>query len=404
MDEEQRKRQLRRKRILERKKRKQRQLIVIIIAVIAAVLLVVLLAQHIIKTSNNAKNQNSVATSEEGNLVEKKIDAMLDSMTLEEKVGQMFLARVPESPQQGDIKTYHLGGYLMFARDFEGETPDSLKEKIEGFQSASSIPMFIASDEEGGEVTRISNVSGLTSSSFQSPQALYAQGGLDAIKSDADSKSQILKNYGINYNLAPVADVATDPNSFIYSRTLGQGADETSKYIRMVVEVMKNDKIGCCLKHFPGYGDNGDSHGAIITDNRDLASFQASDFLPFQAGIDAGADSVLVTHNIVTCLDGTEPSSLSKAVHDYLRNDMHFTGVIITDDFDMEGLSDFIDQNNGAIKSIQAGNDITISSSYSQQIPTVIKAVQDGTISEDTIDASVRRILKMKINLGIITI
>ncbi len=336
--------------------------------------------------------------------VEAKVDQTLAEMSLEEKVGQLFLARVPAEGQTGDIQSCHLGGYLLFSRDFENETPETLKAKIQSYQNAASTPMLIASDEEGGEVTRISSVDGLTDGHFGSPQAVYASGGLDAVKVDTDHKSQILKDYGINYNLAPVADVATDPGSFIYSRTAGLDAGGTAEYIKVVVTAMKANQEGSCLKHFPGYGDNGDSHGEIIRDDRSLDTFEQTDFVPFEAGIDAGADSVLVSHNIMSCLDTAEPASLSGAVHDYLRNTLHFDGVIITDDFDMKGLSDFIDQDNGAVQAVQAGNDMMISSSYKDQIPSVVQAVQNGTLSESAIDASVRRILKMKINLGIITL
>lgn len=396
--------------ISERQRRRKRRQLTIAMVLVAIIVAIGVFFVGQIRQDNGASGsgtadaQNSAAPTATVDPVQKKVDSLVSSMSLEEKVGQLFLARVPESGQTDAISQYHLGGYLMFERDFQGETPDSLTAKIQSWQNTATTPMFIASDEEGGEVTRVSMVAGLTDGLFQSPQAVYAQGGMDAIASDTAQKSAVLKKYGINYNLAPVADVADDPGSFIYSRTIGLDAAQTSQYIQVVVKAMKEGKVGCSLKHFPGYGDNGDSHGEIIRDSRDLATFQQRDLKPFQAGIDAGADSVLVTHNIISCMDDSEPASLSPAVHNYLRNTMGFKGVILTDDFDMKGLSDFIDQDNGAIKSIQAGNDLTISSSYADQIPTVIQAVQNGTISEDTINASVRRILKMKIDLGIIDV
>lgn len=331
-----------------------------------------------------------------------KVDDLLASMTLEEKVGQLFLARVPEEDATSDIETWHLGGYMMFFRDFKGETPRTITKKIAEYQDHATVPMFIGVDEEGGTVSRLKYGDGLISEDFESPQELYNDGGLDAVREDARTKSKLLKSYGINYNLAPDADVSTDPNSFIYERTYGQGADATADYVTTVVGAMQENKVGNCLKHFPGYGDNGDSHEEIIRDSRTLASFEATDLVPFKAGIDAGADSVLVTHNIIECMDASLPASLSKPVHDYLRNTLHFDGVIVTDDFDMKGLSDFVDQDTGAVETIAAGSDLVISSSYATQIPAVVAAVNNQTLSQDQIDGAARCVLKMKMRLGLI--
>lgn len=321
-------------------------------------------------------------------------------MTLKEKIGQLFWARVPYTNQTEDIKTYHLGGYILFGKDFEGQNLSSVKSLIASYQSAAKIPLLIGSDEEGGTVTRISSI---LQTPFQSPMSLYQTGGIKAIVSDTKSKSQTLKSVGINAGLFPVADVATDSSAFIYDRTVGQDAKTTANYVKRVVKTLKEEQIGSTLKHFPGYGNNGDSHTSIISDNRSLETLRQNDFLPFKAGIQAGADSVLVAHNILTQID-TVPASISPKVHQILRKELHFKGVIMTDDLDMDGLADFVSQNEAAYQAITAGNDLILGSSYSTQIPYLLAKVSSGELTEKRINASVKRVLSWKYDLGLLSI
>lgn len=319
-------------------------------------------------------------------------------MTLEEKVGQLFWARVPSSHQIEDLRSYHLSGYILFGRDFEGRTIEDMKALTTGYQDAAKIPLLIGSDEEGGTVTRISSI---LETPFQSPMALYQQGGMEAVLSDTKQKAELLKSVGINAGLFPVADLARNQSAFIYDRTIGQDAPTTASYVQQVVEELKKSKVGSTLKHFPGYGDNGDSHTAIIQDNRSLDELRQADFLPFQAGIDAGADSVLVSHNILSKID-TVPSSISPKITDLLRKELHFKGVIMTDDFDMAGLADFVSQEEAAFQVIVAGNDLILGSSYQTQIPYLLKKISSGELTEERIDESVRRVLTWKYDLGLL--
>lgn len=342
------------------------------------------------------KTETTIETSEvEENKV---IEDRLATMTLEEKVGQLFWARVPSDHQIEDLQSYHLSGYILFGRDFEGRSIEDIKTLTKGYQAAAQIPLLIGSDEEGGTVTRISSI---LETPFQSPMALYQQGGMDAVLSDTKQKAELLKSVGINAGLFPVADLARNHSAFIYDRTIGQDAQTTASYVQQVVEELKKSKVGSTLKHFPGYGDNGDSHTAIIQDNRSLDELRQADFLPFQAGIDAGADSVLVSHNILSKID-TVPSSISPKITDLLRKELHFKGVIMTDDLDMAGLADFVSQEEAAFQVIVAGNDLILGSSYQTQIPYLLKKISSGELTEERIDESVRRILTWKYDLGLL--
>ncbi|HEM4516731.1 TPA: beta-hexosaminidase [Streptococcus suis] len=347
------------------------------------------------------KEQTKVVTtssSQEISARDKVIANYLNQMTLEEKVGQMIFARMPSAGQTKALETYYFGGHILFASDFEGKTLEQVKEEIASYQSLSKVPLLMASDEEGGTVTRISQ---LLETPFPSPLELYQSGGIEAILSDAKQKTSLLKEEGIYAGFFPVADLSTDPSSFIYDRTIGQDAKTTADYIGQLVKLLKQEQFTSTLKHFPGYGDNADSHTDLVYDNRSLEELRANDFLPFKAGIEAGADSIMVSHNIVPAIDDV-PSSISPEINKILRSELGFEGVIMTDDFDMLGLSQFVDQNSGALQTIQAGTDMILSSSYASQIPYIVEQVKAGTITEERLDQSVKRILGMKYDLGLI--
>ena len=334
--------------------------------------------------------------------VEQKAEELLAGMTLEEKVGQMFIARCPETDAASKVTQYHLGGYILFARDFTGKTKEEVTASIQSYQNAAKIPLLIGVDEEGGTVNRVSKNTNLRKPPFASSQELYTAGGWDMIRSDTQEKCQLLQSLGINLNFAPVCDVSQDPQDFIYARSFGQDAEQTAEYVRTVVQVMSQEQMGSVLKHFPGYGNNSDTHTGIAYDERPIERFVNSDFLPFQAGIDAGADMVLVAHNVVSCMDDQVPASISLPVHNILRNELGFDGVIITDDLVMEGVRQFAGDAEIAVRAVQAGNDMLCCTDFEVQVPAVTKAVETGEITEERLNESVLRILKMKIKLGII--
>lgn len=327
---------------------------------------------------------------------------LLEKMTLEEKVGQMFIARCPETDGAALAQQYHLGGYVLFERDFKNKTKDQIIADIQGYQSVSAVPMFIAVDEEGGTVNRVSTNPNLRLVPFWSPRDLYAEGGFELIASDTEEKCNLLGSLGINLNLAPVCDISTNPLDYIYPRTFGQDADLTSQYIETVVSMMNTKKMGSALKHFPGYGSNSDTHTGISIDTRSYDQLASSDFLPFQAGIKAGATSVLVSHNIIQSIEDNVPASLSPKVHDVLRETLNFQGVIMTDDLSMAAVSEYSGSNNPAVLAVAAGNDMICTTDFTTQIPAVIEAVENGSLTESQIDAAVLRILDAKLTLDII--
>ena len=329
---------------------------------------------------------------------------ILNKMSTEEKVGQVFLARYPETQAevQKEISAYYPGGYVMFGRDFADQTKSSVIARIDDNQSRSKQPMIFGVDEEGGTVVRVSAYRAFRAVKFWSPQALYEKGGMNLVLSDAREKDTLLKSLGLNLNLAPVADLPTYKGSFMYARSFGTDAQLTSNYVSQVVAKMKADGLSSTLKHFPGYGDNVDTHTGIAVDKRDCARFEAADFKPFEAGIAAGAPTILVNHNIVNCMDSTKPASLSAAVHDKLRTELKYSGIIMTDDLGMDAVKTYVTNGSAAVDAMLAGNDMIITSNFAQHYTELLAGVKDGRVSEDMLNMAVRRVLAWKLTYGII--
>lgn len=325
------------------------------------------------------------------------------TMSTEEKVGQMFLARCPAEQAAELAAQYHLGGYILFGRDFQDKTKEEVVQAIQSDQDVSAIPMLIGVDEEGGTVCRVSRNPDLRASPFLSPKQLFQSGGWDAIRSDTQEKCDLLHELGINVNLAPVCDVCTDETAFMADRSFGQSAEQTAEYVETVVQIMKENQMGSVLKHFPGYGNNGDTHTEIVRDSRPYETFTDSDWLPFASGIQAGADTVLVSHNIVECMDPDRPASLSPAVHTLLRDKLGFDGVILTDDLSMAAITELAGEEDAAVQAVLAGNDMLCCTDFETQLPAVLKAVEAGTVPMEQVNTSARRILVWKINLGLLS-
>lgn len=341
-------------------------------------------------TSGSTENQDQI------------IEELLSTMTVEEKVGQMFFVRCPDTGAVEAVSQYKLGGYILFGRDFKDKTAEQVRNDISSYQSASGVPLLIGTDEEGGTVVRASSNPNLFSHRGRSPQALFAEGGMDSIIQDARQKTVTLLGLGVNVNLAPVADVSTDPNDFIYDRSFGQDAQATAEYVSNVVKTMDAEGIGSVLKHFPGYGNNVDTHTGVAIDERPYETFQTSDYLPFTAGIQVGADAVLVSHNVMSCVDNQLPASLSPAVHNELHSTLGFQGVIMTDDLAMDAVAAYAGDQSPAVMAVKAGNDMIITTDFQTQIPEVVQAVKSGEVDEAQIDQSVTRVLQWKYDLGLL--
>ena len=341
---------------------------------------------------------------------ESELRALLSEMTREQKVGQLFFMFCKAGDMEELIARYQPGGVLLFTRDYQDAdgawlSREEMTRKLSSMQKAArengGVGLFIGSDEEGGTVTRASRNPNLFPERSASPQALLKRGGLNAILTDAAEKSYLLQSYGINVNFAPVCDVSVNPEDWIYPRTLGRNAEETAQYTAAVVMAMRDSGVEAVLKHFPGYGSTGDTHSGAAVDDRPLERFRQSDFLPFKAGVAAGAAFVLVSHNLVYSMDASLPASLSPAVHDILRNELDFTGVILTDDLAMGALGNY-SAEDAALLAIRAGNDMLLTSGMEAQRLAVLEALDSGALDESLVDEACLRVLRVKAGMNLL--
>lgn len=329
------------------------------------------------------------------------MEELMDSLTLEQKVGQIFLARCPETGAAEAVRQYHLGGFVLFDRDFKGETPSSMTQKIAGYQGVSDIPLLIAVDEEGGTVNRVSSHKAFRAYPFPSPRALYTKGGLELIHNTEAEKAQLLSGLGINVNLAPVCDITTNPSAFMYRRSLGQSPAVTGEFVTDSIQTMGRFGVAAVMKHFPGYGNNADTHTGIARDSRSLETLETEDMQPFFAGISAGGGAILVSHTIVEAIDPEYPASLSQLMNYYLRLAMNFGGVIITDDLSMDAIAAQYGTEEAAVLAVLAGNDLLCSTEFETQYGAVLKACRSGRIPEAVLNEAVERVLRWKAQMGL---
>lgn len=322
----------------------------------------------------------------------------LENMTLDEKIAQILLVRYPDDGL-GVLKNNQFGGYVFYVKDFKDKTYDEVKTMMSDLQGVSKIPILTAVDEEGGRVVRVSSNPNLASIPFKSSRELYLEGGFDRIKEDTIQKSKLLYDLGINLNLAPVIDVSTNSNDYMYSRSLGEDSDTTSEYAKTVISASHGLGVSYTLKHFPGYGNNLDTHEDVVIDKRSYEDILKNDLPPFKAGIEEGAEAVLVSHNIVSSVDLENPSSLSSSIHNLLRNELKFTGIIITDDLAMGATKDI---ENSTVEAILSGNDLIITTDYGDSMNSVKEAINNGTLNESLIDKLAFRVIAFKYYKGLI--
>ena len=370
--------------------------------------IILLLITLILFSACNHKEEIYIPVNQEEEEIKEEIvltkeEEILNSMTLEEKIGQLFIVRYENIDEEDEVKQYQLGGITFYGKDFRYEDKDSIIELINSLQSDVKIPMFMSVDEEGGSVARVSRWYQYRSEIFLSPRDYYEQGGLDLVLQMEEEKAQLLSSLGLNMNLSPVADISDKPGAFMYDRSLGEDAYTTAEFVCRTAKISADYGVGSVIKHFPGHGNNTDTHFYTTRDTRSLEELKENDLIPFQAAMDDGYSAVMIGHTVMEALDDEYPASLSKKVHDYIRNQMNFDGVIMPDALDMDTVSSSFNGENVAVLAIMAGNDILCTSEYKEQYEAVLQAVKDNKISIEQIDESVLRILRWKLQLGIIS-
>lgn len=380
---------------------------------VCVILLIILLGCsgfYLYKNFNKEENKEEKSETKKEDVIESddlfgeyytKANKYMKNMTLAEKVGQMFLVQYDKNVSIKEITNFNAGGFLLFAKDVQNHTKDSLKKELKEKQSLSKTPLIFAVDEEGGYVTRVSRFTQFRNEKFKSNRTLFETGGYELVEKSEKEKAKLLLDLGFNLNLAPVADVSTNSDDFMYIRTFGRDANATAEFISNIVSYNNEAKISSSLKHFPGYGNNADTHGDIAIDERSYETFVNSDYIPFKSGIEAKVPTILVSHNIVKAIDSEYPASLSSKVVSELRDKLNFSGVIITDDLAMGAVSKYVKDGSAATLAVNAGVDIMITANYEEMYTEVLNNVKSGIIKEETIDKAVMRIIAWKYAYGI---
>ena len=334
-----------------------------------------------------------------------KARQIISEMSLEEKVGQIFFPRYDKSTSITEITKNYPGGYILFANNLKNHTMEQIQDELKNIQKLSKIKLGLGVDEEGGKVNRVSLY--FRDKPFPSPQNLYNEGGINKILEIEKEKRTLLKKIGFNLNLAPVADISFNKSDYIFDRTLGRNAVETSYYIKSeIIEANKDNKFTQCLKHFPGYGNNTDTHSGLAIDTRDYETFEKNDFLPFISGIENNVSMILINHNIVNCIDKKYPASVSLNMHNLLKEKLGFSGLMVTDSLSMGAVIEWekINKVSAAVLAVNSGNNVIITSLFEKQYNEVLNGVKNGEIDIKVLEFAAMKVLAWKMAVGIMKV
>ena len=340
------------------------------------------------------------------------INLIEQNMTLDQKLGQMMIVQFVGPTYSLDISTmisqYHVGATLLFTKNNNIADRGQLKGLIQQMKSNSTLPLIVAIDQEGGTVDRLQALDGPRTAAADigatnDPGKAMAAGIQDA---------HDLTSYGFNLNLAPVVDVTNVYNPQLYDRTYGNNAALVTKMAQAYLQgLQQSGKVSGTLKHFPGLGDVGvDPHLGVPDLYRSKSDLEAIDWAPYRALIQQGnVHAIMVTHEIVHAIDSSIPSSLShKIVTGILRNELGFQGVILTDSLTMEGITAYYTEAQAAAVAVEAGSDLLMGATTTADVASMIQgirqAIDSGEISQQRIDDSVRRILMLKYQMGLLPI
>lgn len=365
---------------------------------------------NLVKDEGEIKVPESSVTPVTEPTQEQKLDEMINEavinvMPLEDKVAGLFIV-TPESitnvsaavmageGTQKALSQYAVGGLIYFEKNILSE--DQFREMISNTQLYTRYPLFLAVDEEGGRVSRLSN-QGIGTK--VDAAAVIGQNGADQAYQTGVTMGSNLSGIGLNLNLAPVADIRIGENSYMGDRTYGTDPQAVGPVVAGVVQGIQSQGVSACLKHFPGMGSTvQDPHNEIAGTDRTEAQFRAEEFPVFQTGIDSGVKMVMISNISAPALSGDDlPCVFSEAVIGILRNEMGFEGVVISDAMNMSAVSDYYDSAEAAIMAIKAGCDmILMPEDFAEAYNGVLEAVRNGTISEERINDSLRRIYRIK--------
>lgn len=365
------------------------------------------------------ENAVEVSRDEEKNSTDEKasyIEEYIRNMTIEEKVGQVLMPdfrydaknrplTILDENTRNKISNYHLGGVIFFSQNID--TIEQTQRLIEDMQQVSKTPLFIAVDEEGGIVSRLNSSPKMPATKLPNNKVLGDTEDLELAYRVGRLLGKELASLGFNMNLAPVADVNTNPrNPVIGERSFGNDPYRVGEMVAQVVKGIQDENISAVVKHFPGHGDTSlDTHKGAVILPHDIARLEAVEFVPFKKGIEAEVDGVMLGHlQVPSITSNSLPATFSeKIIMDILRKDLKHEKLVITDALEMEAITKYWGPEEAAVLAFQAGADILLMpSSLEKAYEGLLKAIKEGIITEERLEESIRRILTVKYDRGIL--
>lgn len=342
--------------------------------------------------------------------------AIISKMSLEEKIAQLFfvtpeaLTQVDGVTEAGDITRQSfselpVGGLVLMKGNIRSES--QLTQMTENLKQISkdriNVVPFIGVDEEGGSVTRIGGRSGFSAENVGNMKKIGETGNIVEAYEAGKIIGTYLSEYGINVNFAPVADVLVESGNIIGNRGFGSKPELVTYMAANMAETLRSCGIAATLKHFPGYGSvSDDPHDGPVSSDRTLEQLRECEFQPFAYGAECGVEFVMTAHtSFPAVLNDDTPASLSEyLITDILRKELKFDGIVITDAMNMGAITEKYNSSEAAVKAIQAGCDmILMPEDLREAYQGVLSAVRSGEISEERIDESLKRILKVKLRM-----
>lgn len=383
------------------------------------------MAEELVRLQEEAQEEAQTAAEEEestapeysaDDLLDEVVTYAMEGMSIEDKAAQMFfitpeaLTDVGTVTQGGDktkerLAQYPVGGIIYFNKNIK--SAEQFAEMTAFVKNESKRVPFLGVDEEGGSVARIAD-SPIQVEKTAPAAEIGASNDTQMAYDAGNAIGSYLISNGLNFDFAPVADVSPEAeHKVLKDRTFGSDSTLVGEMAAQMALGLQDAGVSACLKHFPGLGSvETDTHDAKSVSDRTLEQLRAEEFVPFQTGIAAGVDSVMVSHLSVPSVIGDEtPSSLSKVmITDILRNELGYDGIVITDALNMKAITDNYSSKEAAVMAVQAGADMLLMpEQFEEAYQAVVDAVKDGTISEERLDESVKRIFRVKYRSTIVT-
>ena len=322
---------------------------------------------------------------------------------LKEKLYQMFILGFSESAECANALGNGLGGIIFFTKDIQSVS--QFKNLTQSIKSKSKISPFLSVDQEGGRVERTENIH--NGKKYLSAKFAFEKGE-EFLKTQTRQIARELKSYGINLNFAPCIDTNTNPdNPIIGERAFSSNPDEVINAAKIVCEIYEKNGIIPCVKHYPGHGDaDSDSHLTLPVIDLPLKQMEDIHIKPFKFMVQNGIGMIMAAHLHCTCFDKNRiPSSLSKNALNYLRNNLNFDGVIVSDDMEMQGVKDF-GSVDACIKGIKAGINLFIYRYSNSDTINIIEQVLEKSTADkelkNCIETSFDKIINLKKRYNII--